>query len=142
LPRGVATHDPIILESIEDQNWDVDFFMACFYNHNRTGGELKQALGGQATVGETYVASDPARMCKAIYQSRKTCLAFKILAAGRIESPAAVDEAFKFAFAHIKPRDAVIIGVYPRFTDHVADNADRVRRILVPPKNGTEINTD
>ena len=29
---GVACHMPHVLRWIEDQNWDVDFYMTCFYN--------------------------------------------------------------------------------------------------------------
>lgn len=126
---GLATHNPVLIDTAESQGWEADFFMGCFYKYNRTPEELKAALG-QMTVGETYLAEDPVRMCKTIQQSKKPCLAFKILAAGRIERPEAVDEAFRFAFANIKPRDAVVIGMYPRYADQVSENSMRTRRLL------------
>ena len=126
---GLATHEPSVIDTAEGQGWDVDFFMGCFYKYNRTPEELKAALG-RMTVGETYIADDPIRMCKTLRQSRKPCLGFKILAAGRIEKPDAVDQAFQFAFENIKPRDAVVVGMYPRYADQVAENAERTRRLL------------
>lgn len=126
---GLATHNPVLIDSVEGAGWDLDFFMGCFYKYNRTPEELKTALG-QMTVGETYLAEDPARMCRTIRQSKKPCLGFKILAAGRIESAVAVDNAFQFAFDNIKPQDPVVVGMYPRYTDQVGENCARVRRIL------------
>ncbi len=70
-------------------------------------------------------------MTRVIRQTRKTCLAFKILAAGRLADPAeAREKAFRFAFENIKAQDAVIVGMYPRFKDEVRENADMVRRVL------------
>jgi hypothetical protein len=56
---------------------------------------------------------------------------FKILAAGRLtRSPQIIDEAFKTALESIKPKDCVVVGMYPRYKDEVKENSDRVRRIL------------
>ena len=64
-----------------------------------------------------------------IRQTRRPCLAFKILAAGRAtRSPQAVSDAFRFAFEHIKPEDCVIVGMYPRFKAEIAENAELTRR--------------
>ena len=54
---------------------------------------------------------------------------FRLAGAGL--SPQQVETAFRFAYANIKPGDAAIIGVFPRFRDEVKENADLVRRILV-----------
>jgi hypothetical protein len=70
-------------------------------------------------------------MCRVIRTTKKTCLAFKILAAGRAaERRGGLEQAFRFAFQNIKPNDAVIVGMYPRFRDEVKENADIVRRLL------------
>lgn len=127
---GLSSHNPTVVEAVEEQGWDVDFFMTCFYRLTRTNEEIVKLLG-QRPLGEVYVPEDPPRMCRAIRQSKKTCLAFKILAAGRVtDSPKQIDEAFRFAFENIKPQDCVIVGMYPRFTDQVRENAERVRQIL------------
>lgn len=127
---GVSTHIPAVLETIEDKGWDVDFYMACVYERHRTAKELEKLLGHvPIAVGEVYLTSDPPRMCEAIRNTPKTCLAFKILAAGRLcDSPEQVEEAFRFTFAHIKPADAAIVGMYPEYSDQPGENAELTRR--------------
>ena len=127
---GMASHNPAIIEAAEEQGWDIDFFMCAVYRYNRTPEELDKALSGEITVGETYLAKDPARMYRVIRQSRKTCFAFKILAAGRLQTPKEIDQAFSTAFENIKAQDGVIVGMYPKFSDQVFENTERVRRIL------------
>lgn len=127
---GLSTHNPLVVEEVESRGWDVDFFMCCVYRVTRTEQEIVNLLG-QRPLGEVYLPQDPPRMFRAIRQARKPCLAFKILAAGRLtDTPETIDRAFRFAFENIKPTDAVIVGMYPRFSDQVRENAERVRRIL------------
>jgi hypothetical protein len=127
---GLSTHDPSFLEEAQSQNWDVDFFMTALYYLSRTAPDVEKLLG-QRPLGEVYLPQDPPRMCKAIRQTKKPCLAYKVLAAGRLtDTPKQIDAAFQFAFDNIKPTDGMIIGMYPRYSDQVRDNADRVRRIL------------
>jgi hypothetical protein len=127
---GLSTHDPRNVERVEEENWDLDFFMTCMYNVYRTPEELRK-ITGELPHGEVYLEGDPARMCKVVRQTRKTCFAFKILAAGRrIDTPEEVDKAFQFAYSNIKPHDCVIVGMYPRYKDEVGENAARVRAIL------------
>jgi hypothetical protein len=99
--------------------------MTCVYERHRSREELQRLLGAvPIPVPEVYLESDPARMCEVIRQTSKTCLAFKILAAGRLcETPEAIESAFQFIFAHIKPTDAVIVGIYPEYSDQVAEDA-------------------
>ena len=68
-------------------------------------------------------------MFKAMRQTDKPCLAFKILAAGRLsDRPEWVEQAFESTFRQIKPNDAVIVGMYPEYEDQAAINAAYVRR--------------
>jgi hypothetical protein len=122
---GVSTHMPAVIEAIEEQGWDVDFYMACVYERHRSREELQRLLGAvPIPVPEVYLESDPARMCEVIRQTPRTCLAFKILAAGRLcETAEQVEAAFEFTFSHIKPTDAVIVGIYPEYSDQVAEDA-------------------
>jgi hypothetical protein len=130
---GLSTHNPAVIDTAEGQGWDLDFYMTCFYQQSRTREDLQKALG-EMPVGETYLEQDPIRMCRVIRQTKKTCLAFKILAAGRlINSAQQVGERIRFALENIKPQDSVIIGMYPRFKDEVRDNAETVRRALAGP---------
>jgi hypothetical protein len=132
---GLSTHDPAFLEEVESRNWDVDFYMTALYHLTRTPEQFEKMLG-QKPLGEVYLPQDPPRMCKAIRQTKKPCLAYKVLAAGRAtDSPKQIDAAFQFAFDNIKPTDGMIIGMYPRYFDQVSDNAERVRRILGARRN-------
>jgi len=127
---GVSAHNPGVFDVIESEDWDVDYFQTCLYRVSRTAEEARFEFG-EAPVGETYMEKDPERMCKMIRATRKPCLVFKVFGAGRsVNSPEEMEKAVRFAFANIKPTDAIIMGMYPRFTDQVKENADLVRRIL------------
>ena len=128
---GVGTHIPEVIAKIEEENWDVDFYAGCVYNRRRKPDEWKKVLGGEMMeMGrDIYMASDPARMYKVLRQTKKPCFAFKILAAGRID-PDGIEQAFRTAFESIKPYDGVYVGVFPKFRDEVAINAEIVHRIL------------
>jgi hypothetical protein len=130
---GVSTHKPEVIKYMEDANWDVDFFMGCCYNRTRTPDEIRKLLGElPLPPNELYLEKDPERMFSVMRQSSHHCFAFKILAAGRAAgSPTAIDAAFKTAYQGIKPKDAVIIGIYPRFTNQIEENAKRVRALTV-----------
>jgi len=128
---GVGTHKPEVIAQVEEEGWDVDFYSGCVYNRTRTADEWKKALNGELLEmpNDIYLRSDPARMYTVIRQTRKPCFAFKILAAGRI-SDAGVEQAFRTAFASIKPIDGIYVGMFPRIKDEVRENAERVHRIL------------
>jgi hypothetical protein len=127
---GVSTHIPAVIETVEAKGWDVDFYMACVYERHRSAAELEKLLGqAPIPVGEVYLPNDPARMFKVMQQTPRPCLAFKILAAGRLsERKAWVEQAFRQTFQSIKPNDAVIVGIYDRYSDQPAEDAEYTRR--------------
>ena len=128
LLAGVSMHNPGVIDFIEGKGWNPDFYMSCVYRRSRLPDE-QRAEFREATVGEPYFEGDPDRMCKMMRQTKKPCFAFKILAAGRnIKTPQAVDGAFRFIYENIKPQDGVIIGMFPRFQDEIAQNAALARR--------------
>jgi hypothetical protein len=128
---GVGTHKPEVIELVEEQGWDIDFYSGCVYNRTRTEAEWRQTLHGEIMEmpHEIYMQSDPARMYKVMRQTSKTCFAFKILAAGRVGDDA-VEQAFRTAFSSIKPQDGVYVGVFPKNKDEIKINAEIVHRIL------------
>jgi len=127
---GVSTHMPAVVELICEQGWEVDFFMCCIYERHRSREALKELLGYVPIPDrEVYLREDPPRMFAAMRGAPVPCLAFKILAAGRLcDRPETVEEAFRETLAGIKPTDAVIVGMYPEYEDQPALNADYVRR--------------
>ena len=127
---GVSTHMPDVVDAVESKGWDVDYYMTCVYERHRSAEALEKLLGqAPIPVGEVYLPLDPPRMFKAIGQTKRPCLAFKIVAAGRLSRKRQwVEQAFRQTFESIKPSDGVIVGIYDRYTDQVAENAAFVRR--------------
>lgn len=125
---GVSTHNPAVVAAIEAEGWDIDYYMTCLYYVSRTREQIREQLG-EAPLGEVYMEKDPERMSRMIRQTKRPCLAFKILGAGRTtDSPTAVESAFKFAFENIKATDAVIVGMCPRFKDEISENVELTRK--------------
>ena len=127
---GLSSHDPALITLCEEKGWDVDYYMCALYYLTRPRDELERILGPNLPLGEIYLPTDPPRMFAAIQGTRKPCLAYKVLAAGRrVENAAQVRQCFETAFTNIKLGDAVIVGMYQQFGDQVAENAGIVRAI-------------
>ena len=127
---GLSGHNPREIEYSEDKGWPVDYYMTCLYYMNRSRQTIEKLLG-DLPLGEVYLASDPPKMMATIRQVKKPCLAYKVYAAGRtISSPQQIRERLAAALTGIKPGDAVIVGMYQRFSDQIGQNAQLVREIL------------
>lgn len=121
---GLGTHTPEVIEYAEEKGWDIDFYMACFFNLNRKPRESALVSGKMdSQSAEEFLMEDPPRMCAVIRGTDKMCLAFKILGASRLcENQEQVANSFKFAFDNIKPKDAVVVGMYPKEIDQIGLN--------------------
>ena len=130
LPAGISTHMPAVVDAVESKGWEVDYYMTCVYERHRSREDLQKLLGHvPIPVGEVYLESDPPRMHQAMRKTKRPCLAFKILAAGRLsEHPASVEQAFRQTLESIKPQDGIIIGIYDKFSNQPAEDAALVRR--------------
>jgi len=127
---GLSTHNPAVIDIAESEGWEVDFYQACLYRVTITAEEIRREFG-EAPLGEPYFEKDPERMCKMVKATQKPCLVFKVMGAGRISDNARrIEEAVRFVYANIKPPDALIVGMYGKFKDEVAENTALVRRIL------------
>lgn len=124
---GLGTHHPEVIVYAEEQDWDLDFYMASMYTlggHRSADGYV--ASGG--TPNEIYDDADREAMAAVLRGTVKPCLAFKILAAGRkCTSAQEVREAFRWSFANIKATDAVVVGMYQEHLNQVAMNAALTR---------------
>lgn len=127
---GVSTHMPAVVDTVESKGWDVDYYMTCVYERHRSAADLKSLLGYvPLPVGEVYLQEDPPRMYRMIQQTKRTCLAFKILAAGRFsDRQELIEAAYRDTFANIKPIDGVIVGMYDEYSDQPLENANLVRK--------------
>lgn len=123
---GVCTHLPEVVEYIEEQGWDVDFYQTCFYTVY-SFAEQKRVDRSR----EVYEDAARERMVKFIQGSSKPCIAFKILAARRkCGSDQELRAAFKFALDHIRPTDVICVGMWNRDKDQVTQNVSIVRELL------------
>jgi len=144
---AVNSHRPEVFKEIESQDWDVDFYQTCLYKFGRTKAEWEKSFAsnpemipaefGHSREGSSphyggeisFVRGDPPEMYKVIKQTRKPCWVYKILAAGRLcENQEFVEAAFREVFANIKPTDAVVVGMYDKYIDQYAMDAEYVRR--------------
>ena len=131
---GVSTHIPEVIEYIEEKGWDVDYYLASLYKWQKTREEILEIMPEVPHDGyggaELYLPSELTKMCDTIGKTSKTCLAFKLFAGGRTcSTPEQVSDVFEFVLGHIKPTDAVVVGMYPRFHDQmIKENADLVKK--------------
>jgi hypothetical protein len=105
LAAGVAGHTPRIFDWAEEQ-LDVDFYMCCYYNPTSRDQNAEHVAGAI----ERFAEADRAAMVETIQHLSKPAIHYKVLAAGRNDPAAAMD----FVAAHLRPQDAVCVGVYTR----------------------------
>ena len=120
---GLGTHNPDVVRYAEEKGFPVAFYMVCFYNIPSRMGRFHDT---PVKRDELYVTEDRATACEVIGETPKPCLAYKILAAGRNEPKAA----FRYAFEHIKPTDAVVVGMFPKYhPTQVQEDVEIVRKL-------------
>ena len=130
LPAGIGTHIPEVVMYAEEHGWETDFYMTCFYDLARSY-KSAPAVDRDTYAKEAFPDDDPDRMTATMRQIAKPCLGFKIMAANRkCGTPESVRAAFEYAFANIKPTDAVVVGIFPKYSNQVEENARYVGEIL------------
>ena len=95
VPAGLAAHLPDAHPEFERRKLPADFYFQCFY----------QFEAGK----ERWLAEYRDRAVATIAKIDKPVVAYKILAAGRLPTK----QAFAFAFAHLRTKDGVCVGVFP-----------------------------
>lgn len=103
LPAGIAGHNPEVFLWAE-RELDVDFYMCCYYN------PASRAQSGEVQHGarEWFLEKDRQTMVETIAALSRPAIHYKVMAAGR-NDPA---EAFAFVRRHLRPTDAVCVGIY------------------------------
>jgi len=122
---GLGAHNHETIDCAANKDWDLDFYQCCFYRSwfglNRT----------ENTEGEDFGEDARQAMVQTIRQLPKPVIAFKILAANRhCATPSAVEGAIRFAITKIKPTDVVLLGMWQKYKDQVAENVGYARRAL------------
>ena len=127
---GISTHNPKILETLHEKGFANDFYMAGLQYLTRRPEEWMKEIGAHP-LDEGWIDSDPPRMAAAVRKVDKPTLVYKVLAAGRkCRSEAQKRQAIEWAYKNIKPIDATIIGLFPRFSNQVSETAKMVREAL------------
>lgn len=122
---GLCAHNHETIDYAEQHDWDVDFYQCCFYT---SAFSLDPTKRGK----ETFEEQSRRAMVKTIQNVSKPCIAYKVLAANRhCHSAAAVERAIRFAFANIKPTDVVLLGMWQKYKDQVAEDVGYSRRCFV-----------
>lgn len=119
---GVAAHDPQVHLEIHAAQVPVDFHAVSFYN-------LPGRRGQQTAIDEPkrFSDADPDVAVRAIRRIPRTCVGYKVLAAGRRD----VESAFRFAFANIKPTDCINVGMFTADDPNmIARDAELAARII------------
>ncbi len=119
---GLGSHIPEVIDHAESKGWDIDFYMTCVYNLSRTEAEASQ-LAGREIKGEYFRDADREEMLKRVASVKKPCLIFKIYGATRQCATAeARKAAVELAFRYAKQADAVVVGMFPKYTEQVKEN--------------------
>ena len=127
---GISTHDPKILTTLHEKGFANEFYMTGLHYLTRHPEDWIKEIG-TVPIDEGWIASDPPKMAEAIRNVDKPALVYKVLGAGRkCNSEEQKRQAIAWAYKNIKPNDATIIGLYPRYSDQVSETIKMVREAL------------
>ncbi len=119
---GLGTHIPEVIDYVESKAWDVDFYMTCVYNIERTREEAER-VAGRKVEGEFFWDPDREKMLQRVRQASKPCLIFKVYGATRnCRSAEDMLAALRLACRYAKPTDAIVIGMFPKYKEQVREN--------------------
>lgn len=105
LPAGIAAHTPQT-HLWAAEHLELDFHMCSYYNPSRRDSHAEH----QPNEAEVFDPADRQAMTELIARLKKPAIHYKIFAAGRNDPR----EAFRFVAQHLRPADAVCIGVFPK----------------------------
>jgi len=122
VPVGMAGHMPADFLWAEE-HLDVDFYMVCYYNPS----PRRDAPAHNQHAVEQYLEEDRRERVATIARLTRPAIHYKILAAGRNDP----EEAFAYAARHLRPTDAVCVGVYTQENPHMlADDVELFLRYV------------
>jgi hypothetical protein len=117
---GVAAHDLRVIVECEKRGLDVDFYQKTFHSLDYFSAPRKDETGPLGSHDNSW-CDDPLAVIEVMAKIRKPWIAFKILAAGALQSRAA------FPFAFNSGADFILVGM---FDWQVADDAALARRVV------------
>ena len=131
-PVGIGTHRPDVIEMCENENWNVDFYLACLQNARR-GREREQSgfITGKTKSHLIFYPEDRPIMLETLKKTEKPVIAFKLFAGGQMflgktkeEKQALIKGAYEEFFSALKPNDLGAIGVFQRDSDQLKENME------------------
>jgi hypothetical protein len=123
---GISTHNPKILTTLHEKGLANEFYMTGLHYLTRHPEDWIKEIG-TVPIDEGWIASDPPKMAEAIRNVDKPALVYKVLGAGRkCNSEEQKRRAIAWAYKNIKPIDATIIGLYPRYSEQVSETIKMV----------------
>jgi len=105
LPAGIAGHSPAVFDWAE-ANIDVDFYMCSYYNPT----DRSKDPAHDPENREWFLDEARNKMVARIRTLSKPAIHYKVFAAGRNDPK----EALEFAARHLRPQDAVCVGVFSK----------------------------
>ena len=132
VPVGLGTHIPEVIQRAEEEDWGVDFYMACMQNARRNRfGEPSGFITGKSKAHLVFYPEDRPIMLETLKKVQKPIIAFKIFAGGQIfigktdeERRKLIKGVYDEVFSALKPNDLAAIGVFQRDFDQLQENAE------------------
>jgi len=123
LMAGLCSHNWEVIDRAENAGWEVDFYQGSFY---RSCDSLKPARSGEIFEEEARQG-----MARVLGRVSKPAIAYKVLGANRhCQTPEGVEAAIRFAFERLKATDVVLLGMWQKYKDQVAENTAFSRKAL------------
>ena len=128
---GIGSHRPEFIQMCEDENYPVDFYMACMYNlrKGREGEESGFITGKSKKFVQPIDPNDRAVMLDVLKNVNKPIIAFKIFAGGQMLAEREEDnrrelikDTYNTIFNTLKPDDFAVAGIFQKYHDQLTEN--------------------
>lgn len=128
---GIGSHRPEFIQMCEDENYPVDFYMACMYNlrKGREGEESGFITGKSKKFVQPIDPNDRAVMLDVLKNVNKPIIAFKIFAGGQMlcdrdesNRRELIKDTYDTVFSALKPDDFAVAGVFQKYHDQLTEN--------------------
>jgi len=128
---GIGSHRPEFIQMCEDENYPVDFYMACMYNlrKGREGEESGFITGKSKKFVRPIDPDDRAVMLDVLKDIKKPIIAFKIFAGGQMlcdreqaDRRKLIKDTYQTVFSALKPDDFAVAGIFQKYHDQLTEN--------------------
>ena len=128
---GIGSHRPEFIQMCEDENYPVDFYMACMYNlrKGREGEESGFITGKSKKFVQPIEPNDRAVMLDVLKNVNKPIIAFKIFAGGQMlcdrdesNRRELIKDTYDTVFSALKPDDFAVAGIFQKYHDQLTEN--------------------